>query len=357
MIYKLGDLLREICVKTTKNNEYPVLTSSKSGIFLQEDYFTKTVASKDNTGYKIIKRGQFTYRSMSDSGDFFINCLTACDIGIVSPAYPVFEIVDENVLNREFLIHFFRSTSFNKKISNLSKGSTRLSLKYKDLKNIEIDVPPMERQKAIASALDGIYGEKNKFENVKSDLEQFKTKYFVELFVNKDYPAKELGSIADISSGDSLTSPSISPILDEKNRYLVYGANGVRGYYSSANRHGECIMVGRVGALAGNVHYYSGDFFATEHALVVEVKTKDVYPEWLSYDLARRDLFSIAKGAAQPVISSSNLKKEIVYIPPLNLQNYYLEIAHQIDKMIQITEKNIALVQELLEVKMEEYFE
>ena len=63
MIYKLGDLLREICVKTTKNNEYPVLTYSKSGIFLQEDYFTKTVASKDNTGYKIIKRVFSTYKN------------------------------------------------------------------------------------------------------------------------------------------------------------------------------------------------------------------------------------------------------------------------------------------------------
>ena len=55
MRVKIESFLREVCEKTTKNNEYPVLTSSKSGLFLQSDYFNKQVASTDNTGYKIIK--------------------------------------------------------------------------------------------------------------------------------------------------------------------------------------------------------------------------------------------------------------------------------------------------------------
>ena len=88
----LGSFLEETSEKTTENDQYPVLTSSKAGLFFQSDYFNKQVASKNNVGYKIIHRGEFTYRAMSDTGKFFPNMLECADIGIVSPAYPVFRI-------------------------------------------------------------------------------------------------------------------------------------------------------------------------------------------------------------------------------------------------------------------------
>nr|MDY5755329.1 hypothetical protein [Eubacteriales bacterium] len=91
-IIRLGDYITEICEKTTVNNQHMVLTSSQEGIVSQDDYFNKQVASKDNTGYKVIRRGQFTYRAMSDTGRFYINRLCDYDTGIVSPAYPVFEL-------------------------------------------------------------------------------------------------------------------------------------------------------------------------------------------------------------------------------------------------------------------------
>ena len=103
MKVKLESFLQEISEKTTENDQHPVLTSSKAGLFLQRDYFNKQVASKDNTGYKIIRRGQFTYRAMSDTGEFFPNMLECTDIGIVSPAYPVFEITKQGVVVPEFL--------------------------------------------------------------------------------------------------------------------------------------------------------------------------------------------------------------------------------------------------------------
>ena len=144
---KLSDCVKEINNRTTENNQYEVLTSSKNGIFSQEEYFDKQVASKDNTGYKIIEKGQFTYRSMSDSGTFTINRLEDKDIGIVSPAYPVFEATN---IDAEFLKYYFKSELFNKAIINLSQGSTRTALKFKDLIDIEIFLPEIEEQKKTA---------------------------------------------------------------------------------------------------------------------------------------------------------------------------------------------------------------
>ena len=119
---KLGEYIKEINERTTVNNQYELLTSSKNGIFSQEEYFDKQVASKNNIGYKIIKKGQFTYRSMSDSGRFTINRLENKEIGIVSPAYPVFEAIKIEPL---YLKYYFDSEIFKKAINNLSQGSTR----------------------------------------------------------------------------------------------------------------------------------------------------------------------------------------------------------------------------------------
>ena len=156
MKIKLGDFLREICIKTVVNNEYPVLTSSKNGIYLQSEYFNKQVASKDNTGYKIIKKGQFTYRAMSDTGEFYPNMLKCVDIGIVSPAYPVFEITNRDIIYPQYLQYFFRSNTFRYNISGLEQGSTRTSIKFNKMKNIKIKLPSLLEQKKVIMILDRV---------------------------------------------------------------------------------------------------------------------------------------------------------------------------------------------------------
>lgn len=142
----------------------------------------------------------------------------------------------------------------------------------------------------------------------------------------------ELGELANVTSGDSLTSEYILDEIDAINRYVVYGANGIRGYYKEANRHSESVLIGRVGAQAGNVHYCNGSFFATEHALVIEIHNHEVDCKWLSYDLKNKNLVSIAKGVAQPVISSSSLKKEVIKVPSFELQKKFVEFTRLIDK-------------------------
>ena len=99
----LKDILFDYNVKTTSNNEYPVLSSTASGIYLQSEYFNNKEASSDNTaGYKIIPRGYCTYRSMSDTGLFTFNIQNLVERGIVSPAYPVFS---SNEYINEFIIY------------------------------------------------------------------------------------------------------------------------------------------------------------------------------------------------------------------------------------------------------------
>ena len=144
----LGDIIRDVVEKTTVNNQHPVLTSSQSGLVSQDEYFNKQIASQDNTGYKIIRKGQFTYRAMSDTGRFYIN-QSSYDIGIVSPAYPVFEIVENKDVLAEYISLFFKSETFQNLISLKSTGSTRVSLKLNRIKELQIPLPSLEKQREI----------------------------------------------------------------------------------------------------------------------------------------------------------------------------------------------------------------
>lgn len=147
----LGEFIFEKKEKSTTPDLYPCLTSSRRGIFLQEDYFSKQVASKDNSGYKIMSRGDFTFRSMSDDGLFVFNKQTIIDKGLISPAYSVFS--PKQNMDSDFLYYFLNSPAFRRALSREVQGGTRTALKLNALKKLEVKIPCIQEQKDIASKL------------------------------------------------------------------------------------------------------------------------------------------------------------------------------------------------------------
>lgn len=348
---KLGDCIKEVNERTTKNNEYEVLTSSKSGIYSQEEYFDKQVASKDNTGYKIIKRGQFTYRSMSDNGTFTINRLENKDIGIVSPAYPVFEATN---INAEYLKYFFQSEEFRKAIYNLSQGSTRTALKYKDLSNIEILLPVIEEQEKIVEIfkeIDSIiinYGlllkEKNKF--VKS--------LFAGIFINnaefdKNKIMNVCKSIIRVPFGSSLKKEFFVP--KGENTYKVYeqknaiNADATLGtYYIDEKKYNElkrfsCVagdIIMSCSGTIGKIYQLPDDMekgLINQALLKFTLDNKKILPiyfiEFINFNINNLE----TKGTGlQNLGSVSYIKEMKIPTPPIELQNQFTEIVKQIDK-------------------------
>lgn len=143
----LKDILFDYNVKTTSNNEYPVLSSTASGIYLQSEYFNNKEASSDNTaGYKIIPRGYCTYRSMSDTGLFTFNIQNLVERGIVSPAYPVFS--SNEYINEFIILYLNNSTDIKKQILELKSGGTRFALSFSTLCTLKI--PKLEKEKQLS---------------------------------------------------------------------------------------------------------------------------------------------------------------------------------------------------------------
>lgn len=136
---KLGDYLIQYTEITTQNNQYPVLTSSRKGLFFQTDYYDgNQIASKDNTGYNIVPYGYFTYRHMSDDEIFHFNINYIVDKGIVSTLYPVFTTKN---LNSDFLqLQLNYGHEFRKYAVLLKQGGSRTYMYFNKLKSLNLTI-------------------------------------------------------------------------------------------------------------------------------------------------------------------------------------------------------------------------
>lgn len=179
---RLGDYLIKYDEITTKNNQYPVLTSSRKGIFLQKDYFAgQDIASEDTTGYNIVPRGYFTYRHMSDDLIFKFNINNIVDKGIVSTLYPVF--TTKNINNYFLKMKLNEGIEF-KRYSLLQKqGGSRTYMYFSKLLELKLQLPVLEEQQKIADFLSSIDSKIESIEKELEGLKEFKRGLLQQMFV------------------------------------------------------------------------------------------------------------------------------------------------------------------------------
>ena len=128
-----------------------------------------------------------------------------------------------------------------------------------------------------------------------------------------------LGEVFTLQAGKNITAKDISDKEDSEHRFPCYGGNGLRGFVCSYNRNGRFPLIGRQGALCGNINFAEGLFYATEHAVVVETYCKtDV--EWAVHSLIHLNLNQYATSTAQPGLSVSTINEVLIPLPPIEEQ-------------------------------------
>ncbi|WP_145421559.1 restriction endonuclease subunit S [Staphylococcus hominis] len=147
---QLKDVLEFSNKRTTNENEYPVLTSSRQGLILQSDYYKdgKTFA-ESNIGYFILPKNYITYRSRSDDGIFKFNLNQIIDVGIISKYYPVFKGINTN----QYYLTLHLNYQLKKEYIKYATGTSQLVLSKKNLQNIQTKLPSYEEQTKIANFL------------------------------------------------------------------------------------------------------------------------------------------------------------------------------------------------------------
>ena len=139
--------------------------------------------------------------------------------------------------------------------------------------------------------------------------------------------------IFSLASGETINGEDFS----KGGLYPVYGGNGIRGYHDKYNLEGKHILIGRVGALCGNIHITPEKSWVSEHALIA-TPLKQVNLHWLSSLLETMKLGQYSMASAQPVIAASNVGKLHIPIPPIDEQKviaeYLDEVTGKIDALV-----------------------
>ena len=140
-----------------------------------------------------------------------------------------------------------------------------------------------------------------------------------------------IGTLFSLQAGKNISSAAIKEI-EFAGSVKCYGGNGVRGYVSEANHHGDYPIIGRQGTLCGNINRATGDFYATEHAVCVDTfGGTDI--SWACLFLEALNLNQYATATAQPGLAVANINMVWIPLPPLNEQ---LRIVAKVDEAFPI---------------------
>ena len=170
--------------------------------------------------------------------------------------------------------------------------------------------------------------------------------------VSMEFTTYTLGEVCSrLSSGKSIKAAEIFPA----GKYPVYGGNGLRGYADRSNFEGECAIIGRQGAYCGNVRYFKGEAYMTEHAVVCQANEKaNTY--YLSALLSTMHLERLSGQSAQPGLAVGTLSVQEINLPSLEAQRSIASILSSLDRKIELNNKINADLEEMAQAIFKNWF-
>lgn len=246
---------------------------------------------------------------------------------------------------------FYFLKSIQKEIYQLQRGQAQPHVYADDLAKVKIPFPKKDIQEKIVSEIELLEKQEQKAIEEISKLREG----IFDFYKNTNGNKKRLDEICDLKAGQFVKADNINNEYNEK-LYPCYGGNGLRGYTETFTNEGQFSLVGRQGALCGNVHLVSGKFHATEHALVAYPK-KEINTLWLHYQLVFMNLNQYATGTAQPGLSVMNLNPIEITIPTLKVQTEIVVEIVKMGKKISDLEKEIELIPKQIEKVLKKYLE
>ena len=352
MITKLGTVITEYSVRNKSKENIPVYSVTNEQGFCT-GYFSKEVASKDRTTYKIVPQGYFAYNpSRINVGS--VDWQDCEERVIVSPLYVVFGV--DKKLDQQYLLHYLKSDIARTYINALATGSVRDNLKFSVLQELPINLRPIDEQRKLASVLDyvdSVIGLRNE---ELSTLDTLVKSRFVELF--GVYPLNPKGwetatirdIVTDVRYGSS--RPAVDggkyPYLRMNN--ITYGGEldltDTKRIDIPDNELDKCtvrrgdVLFNRTNSkeLVGKTCVYNRDEMMVLAGFVIRVRvTERILPEFLSAflntDFSKRMLLGMCKAAiGQANINAQEMQDIGIYLPPTELQRQFVQFKEQTDK-------------------------
>ena len=244
-------------------------------------------------------------------------------------------------------------------LNSKGTGSTFKAINKKTLAETEIPLPSLEEQRRIAALLDQVSDLIAKRRAQLDKLDLLVKARFVEMFgdpINnsKKLPTILLGEACSLKAGITTAADTIH---DQSEEYPIpcYGGNGIRGFVKEATQQGSYPIIGRQGALCGNVQLATGKFHATEHAVLVSplIETNVL---WIYYLLRFMNLYRYHTGAAQPGLAIKTLNEVEIPLAKIDQQNRFAIFVEQIDKSKLMIQQSLDKLETLKKALMQQYF-
>lgn len=253
-------------------------------------------------------------------------------------------VLRNHEIDCKYTFYFVSDSSFiNKGKSTYSGtvGQQRISMDF--VKSYPFPLPPFAEQQRIVNRIEILFAKldeaKEKAQNVVDSFESRKAAILHQAFTGRltakwrkengisddSWEEKSIGDAMKLQAGKNISAGSISQVQDENNKYHCFGGNGIRGFVSSYNNEGIHPIIGRQGALCGNVNLASEKFYATEHAVVVTCPS-NINPKWAYYTLTTMNLNQYATATAQPGLAVSNINKLTISVPSIPEQQEIVRI-------------------------------
>ena len=247
---------------------------------------------------------------------------------------------DNLKVNYKFLFYFLQSETFYRtQIKKYEKGSAQKGLNLSDVEIFKIDLPPLPQQQKIAKILTTCDAVIEKTEAAIAKYQAMKQGLMHDLFtrgidtntgklrpkyedakhlykqselgwIPKEWEVKKLEEFLILKSGEGITSKDIYSFKE----YPVYGGNGLRGYTDTYTHQGDYVLIGRQGALCGNITLADKKFYASEHAVVVTIMN-DSHVKWVEYKLRLMNLNQYSEASAQPGLSVNKINRLYIKVP------------------------------------------
>ena len=290
---------------------------------------------------------------------------------IIPNNYPICIVAVDNVIvrpdskyDKRFLVYISMCPGYQETNMLIARGTTMQRMSRSQLQNVDMPIPPLADQQRIADYLDKKCGEIDSLialqEQMIEKLKAYKQSVITEAVTKGLDPNAKLvpsgidwiGEIPEgwkvcrikdlviMKSGSNLTSEQIA----NEGSYPVYGGNGLRGYYEAYSNEGDYVLVGRQGALCGNINYAFGRFWATDHAVVCYPR-RNFSLIWFGETLRSMNLGQYSLSAAQPGLSVDRIREKKMPLPPLSEQqtiaSYLDEKCADIDRLIALKQQKI----------------
>ncbi|WP_350654238.1 restriction endonuclease subunit S [Pseudoalteromonas sp. D48-MNA-CIBAN-0056] len=243
--------------------------------------------------------------------------------------------------NVKYLAHYFLTEAFQAQKRKYITGAKVRRVSSGDLSKIVVPIPcPDNPEKSLAiqaeivRILDAFTAMTAEL-TAELNMRKKQYNYYREKLLASELPSSKtatLGEILDMRAGKHIKAKDISAIKNAEHKYICFGGNGSRGFVQEYSHEGDYALIGRQGALCGNVKRAKGKFYATEHAVVCTPK-EEIDIDWAFHMLTFMNLNQYKSQSAQPGLAVGNLANLTINVPTISEQRKIAKILNKFDTL------------------------